>query len=388
MICFFRIAYVKILNIKEEQLSEKELLELISNYKNKSNINEKISPSSVRNIEELKNVFNHQVVFDNLFAYKEAIDYILVHLIDAKYMDKTIIQEQLLKLNQLMIEVLEEKIKEHYWYDEHGLARIGLSKLQNRIKDICDESKYFLIHLPHYGTRIPDEYKEDYYLDEEELEKNIFEYADYDTFYLYNKLYNTFGGVVNPYSRSFFDPERFFDDEQESMQVKHSLGWFYENAILEKKPLRDTKNKDKIAEYYHKHHNELNLKTAQKLRLYGRCTIIDCHSFSNTRYWFHDKNLALPDICIGYDEFHKDEFLVKTLEDAFKDYEVGVNTPYAGSLVPTDFYNKDERVKSVMIEINKKLYLKPNTIERSEGVDIIMDKIKSIRDTLSSSVST
>ena len=343
-------------------LSENELIKLIESYRNKSN--------------------SEKVTFDDLYIYKEAIDYIIENEIYRDTMDKTLIQKHLLELLEYMWKVYDKKIAEHYWYDEHNLAKHGLSSLARRIKDITNESKYFLVHLPHYGTLIPDKYRDDYYLDEDELNENIFEYADYNTYYLYNALYKEFGGVVNPNSRLFFDPERFFDDEQESMQVKHGLGWFYENAILDKKPLRSTKHKDEIAEYYHKHHAELNDKTAQKLRLYGKCTVIDCHSFSNTRYWFHDKSLALPDICIGYDDFHKDEFLVKTIEEEFEGYDVGVNTPYVGSLVPTNYYNKNGNVKSVMIEINKKLYLEPNSRESSEGSDVIKEKIENIKNIL------
>jgi len=41
------------------------------------------------------------------------------------------------------------------------------------------------------------------------------------------------------------------------MQVKHGLGWFYENTILDKKPLRTIKHKEEIAKYYHEHHDKL-----------------------------------------------------------------------------------------------------------------------------------
>ena len=363
-------------------MNQTELIELIDTYKNKKNIEKKSSTIYVNSFEELKNVFKLKVTFDSLFDYKEAIDYIIANEIYRDTMDKELIQKHLLDLFEHMCDVYDEKISEAYWYDEHNLAKSGLNSLSRRIKDITDESNYFLVHLPHYGTSIPEKYEADYYLDKEELYKNVFEYADYGTYNLYGSLYREFDGVANPNSRLFFDPERFFDDEQESMQTKHGLGWFYENAILDKKPLRSTIHKDEIAQYYHKHHAELNAKTAQKLRLYGRCTIIDCHSFSNTRYWFHDKSLALPDICIGYDDFHKDEFLVNTILEEFEAYDVGVNTPYVGSLVPTDYYNKNENVKSVMIEINKKLYLEPNTQEMSKGSDLIKEKIENIKNKL------
>lgn len=236
----------------------------------------------------------------------------------------------------------------------------------------------YVIHLPHCGTKIPKEYISDYYLSSEELQNNIFQYADYLTDELYRAFVHEFDHVINPYSRLFMDPERFFDDTKESMQIKHGLGWFYENAILEKKPLRTTKNKKEIIKYYKEHHNKLLSLVDKYLELHNQCTIIDCHSFSNERYWFHDKNLKLPDICIGFDEYHKDEAFVDTILNEFKEYNIAINTPYAGSLVPEQYYLKDSRVKSVMIEVNKKLYLEDDNITKSDNFINISNKFSTI----------
>ena len=238
-------------------------------------------------------------------------------------------------------------------------------------------NEHYLIHLPHAGTKIPAEYLSDYYLDEEELESNIFEYADLYTDELFGTLYKKFGGVKNENSRLFVDPERFGDDDAEAMQQKFQLGWFYENAILTKKPLRSTKNKTKIRKYFDEHHELLNAKTQEKLDKYDKCTVIDCHSFSNRRYWFHD-NIELPDICIGFEDMHIDTTLVEKIKTIFKGYDIGINTPYQGSLVPTNYWQKDKRVKSVMIEINKKLYLKDNHLSKNSNFSKIQSMIEEI----------
>ena len=92
---------------------------------------------------------------------------------------------------------------------------------------------HYLIHLPHCGTDIPVNYKEEYLLSKEELHDNVMQYCDLYTDEIFGSLYKSFGGVKNKYSRLFCDPERF-DDESEDMHKNHALGWFYENAILEK----------------------------------------------------------------------------------------------------------------------------------------------------------
>ncbi len=239
-------------------------------------------------------------------------------------------------------------------------------------------SRHYLIHLPHSGKDIPQYFLDDYLLSANELKENIYQYCDLFTDELFDALLREFGGVKSNYSRLFFDPERFGDDSAEPMQKKYGLGWFYENAILTKKPLRELNNKTKIRAYYDAHHKELNQKTAEKLALYDRCTIIDCHSFSNERYWFHDANIKLPDICIGFEENHVDRELLAIIQEEFKEYDIGINTPYVGSLVPTDYWGEDFRVKSVMIEINKKLYLEPDNLTKNDNFDAIKLKLNNI----------
>jgi N-formylglutamate amidohydrolase len=260
-----------------------------------------------------------------------------------------------------MTDVYKNKInsKDGWWEDEGGIIQGSISRMKSRIDSMFTK---YVIHIPHSGLEIPQKYKDDYLLSDDELQKNIEQYADYKTDKLYTSLTDRHDSVINPYSRLFMDPERFFDDERESMYLNHGLGWFYENAILEKKPLRKTTNKEEISKYYREHHEKLTNLVEEKLDMFGECIIIDCHSFSNERYWFHDKNLELPDICIGYDEFHKSEKVVNDLLDGFKEYDVSINTPYAGSLVPNRYYLKDKRVKSIMIEFNKKLYLEEDNI--------------------------
>ena len=249
----------------------------------------------------------------------------------------------------------------------------GLSSIMN---------KHYLIHLPHCGTDIPGRYMDDYFLSDDELNHNIIQYCDLYTDELFGSLYDAFGGTKNTYSRLFFDPERF-DDAYESMHQKFGLGWFYENAILCKKPLRKTDNKSRVRAYFEQHHQDLNEKTKQKLELYGKCTIIDCHSFSDERYWFHDQDLELPDICIGYEDGHVDPELVEIITNEFREFDIGINVPYAGSLVPTDYWQKDFRVRSVMIEINKKLYLDADNQTKSKNFETIKQKIDNILKSLS-----
>jgi len=198
---------------------------------------------------------------------------------------------------------------------------------------------------------------------------------------LFDTLFQQCGGVKSEYSRLFFDPERFGDDSFENMHKLHRLGWFYENAILEKKPLRSTKHKHSVRHYFDEHHAQLNQKTKKRLDTFGKCTVIDCHSFSDKRYWFH-KQMKLPDICIGFEQNHVDKKIVEAVQDLFMDYTIGINKPYEGSLVPTNYWGKDFRVKSVMIEINKKLYLEADHLTKNSQFKEIQERLNTLYKTI------
>ena len=82
--------------------------------------------------------------------------------------------------------------------------------------------------------------------------------------------------------------------------------------------------------------------------------LLDCHSFP--------ARMSDVDICIGFNEdWSKPD--IRTIEYAvnwFEDngFKVGINTPYSNSIAPECSF----RYHSIMLEINKKAYLKGNSI--------------------------
>jgi len=100
--------------------------------------------------------------------------------------------------------------------------------------------------------------------------------------------------------------------------------------------------------------------------------IFDCHSFPS---WplpvDQDQTLNRPDICIGVDEFHTPTELVEDIKLKFENvgFCVEVNQPYSGTLVPLKYFGRHNRVKSIMIEINRALYLENEPIDISRKED-------------------
>ena len=87
---------------------------------------------------------------------------------------------------------------------------------------------------------------------------------------------------------------------------------------------------------------------------------MDCHSYPDPplrcSQYMGD---AQFDFNIGTDGFHTPPSCIEASVAFFADrgFRLGIDEPYAGSIVPMKHYQKDARVKSIMLEINRTLYI-------------------------------
>ena len=168
------------------------------------------------------------------------------------------------------------------------------------------------------------------------------------------------------FSRNVCDVERFRDDSNES-ESGRGRGLFYthfEDGRQYRKYSAQIRQRV-LEELYDPHHALFTQEVKSKLQHYGRCWIIDCHSFSN--------KVGYPDFCIGTDDFHTPTDLHERLQHFIEHagYGVQVNFPYNGCIVPMEYYQKDSRVISIMIEVNKRLYLDEATFSKNSGFNKI-----------------
>ena len=92
----------------------------------------------------------------------------------------------------------------------------------------------------------------------------------------------------------------------------------------------------------------------------GVCLIIDCHSFASVALPYElDQTSDRADICVGTDPFHTPLSVRDAVVGAAEGegYSVAIDAPFSGALVPLSSYRKDRRVMSVMIEVNRRLYM-------------------------------
>ena len=216
-----------------------------------------------------------------------------------------------------------------------------------------------ILHIPHASTVLPNEVA--FLLGAKDLAYEVDAMTDHHT----DQLFDLSGArrCVFPVSRLVVDPERFIEDSMESV----GMGVVYTHTAAGE-ALRAISEIDRLAlinSYYHPHHTALTRMADECLEKHNQCLIIDCHSFP-AQPLPYENDLNRPDICIGTDAFHTQPELEATLVNSFQEYgySVAINSPFAGSLVPIDFYRKEPRVQSIMVELNRGLYSTPDKLSK------------------------
>ncbi|MBQ5998642.1 MAG: N-formylglutamate amidohydrolase [Treponema sp.] len=228
-----------------------------------------------------------------------------------------------------------------------------------------------VLHIPHSSLFIPDEALNNY--DKELLMKEFPLMTDRYTDELFNLPYTS---IIFPFSRLFCDVERFRNDEQEEMSQK-GMGVIYTKTHnnIEYRKISEEEKLNILTQYYDMHHQKFEQLVTEKLRKYNEVLIVDCHSF-NPYPLPHEKDKSdRPEICIGVDDFHTDKELYKHFNICFeyKKYKTKINSPFSGSIVPLRFYGKDKRVKSIMIELNRGLYMNEKSVKNKNFENLKKD---------------
>jgi N-formylglutamate deformylase len=238
-----------------------------------------------------------------------------------------------------------------------------------------------ILHIPHASRHIPGALKGQFVLDDHAMEGEMALVTDAFT----DELFDCAGArrVVCPVSRLVVDVERFSNDRDEPMS-KAGQGMIYTKTCLGE-PLRRALSEEErrilTSACYVPHHELLRRAVLEELLSSGKALIVDCHSFPSRPLpcdGSQDENR--PDFCIGTDVFHTPPGLLQTVESALcgYGYTVRVNSPYSGSLVPSAYYRKNPNVWSVMIEVNRNLYMDEKTGAKSSGFESVKNAIQAI----------
>lgn len=104
--------------------------------------------------------------------------------------------------------------------------------------------------------------------------------------------------------------------------------------------------------------------------------LIDCHSFSSFSTGLCEIDYDKPvDICIGFndDESKPDDAFIGFVADYFKGcgYRVGINVPFSNSKT----FDSNKPYHSLMIEINKSLYMDESNLEKTNNYNQLHNEI-------------
>ena len=234
--------------------------------------------------------------------------------------------------------------------------------LKKRRGKIIRDYEGILLHIPHSSTAFPDDSHYSF-KDLDEEEKLLIDYYTDELFIPSDKAWNI-SFVVFPYCRLYCDVERLVKDPLEY----EGLGISYHRTVDSDYLPFEERSFSTLSEsfhYYADFHAEVSKKLVD-MTIMNRILLIDCHSFSN-RPNLLNSNPPDIDICIGYndDETCPNRVVIGNIVRFFESfgYKVGTNEPFSNSKtfsVPVQYH-------TIMIEINKRLYMDERTLEKKEG---------------------
>lgn len=249
-----------------------------------------------------------------------------------------------------------------------------------RQEDFAGYPDWVVLHVPHDSVYIPPDVLPQFAVNESALQSELLLMTDHHTHDLFRAGQCQNQVVRASVSRLVVDVERFSDDAMEPMS-SCGMGVIYTktaNQELLRHKLSETERKALLDDYYYPHHVRLEAMVDEKLSRFGQCLVLDCHSFPSSSLPYElNQDPDRPDICIGTDLFHTPDSLRKAFVSAFeeKGYKVRLDSPFSGALVPLRHYRQDSRVKAIMVEINRALYLDETTGALLTGFEKLSQRI-------------
>jgi N-formylglutamate amidohydrolase len=220
-----------------------------------------------------------------------------------------------------------------------------------------------IVHIPHASRAIPAAVRRAFTATPEQVDRELATITDHLTDRLFDPA-RALGATlfVNRQSRLVIDPERFRNDADESMAAT-GMGAVRLRTVagddLRAPDFPPAARAALLAKHYDPYARALDDLAHALVDRFGRCLIIDAHSYSPTVRYL--AGAPSPPICLGFAPPHAPDALIAAWRAGpLRDIAWLPNAPFAGSYVPSTFWAAhDPRLQSVMIEVEKSLYLDP-----------------------------
>lgn len=140
---------------------------------------------------------------------------------------------------------------------------------------------------------------------------------------------------------------------------------------LHERKLTVSELQERLQRFYEPYHAELAAIISQVKARFGRVWHISCHCMSAVGAPTHpDKDQPRADICLGNRDgsSSSNEFL-EIAKRAFETlgYTVTLNSPYKGGELNRRHGDPQNGQESIMVEVNKKLFMDVKTFRKTEG---------------------
>ena len=243
-------------------------------------------------------------------------------------------------------------------------------------------SAFAILHIPHSSTVVPPAARSGLSVTDAALAHEILHLTDHFTDEIYSIDDPLAVQLVYPVSRLVVDPERFTDDEKESMAA-HGMGVVY-TRTLDGAPLRATlaasDRRALIETYYEPHHARLTALVDEAVTAHGAALVLDGHSYPSRPHPFEDASRPRPEVCLGTDGFHTPEWLFEEAARLCRGagFSVDRDQPFAGAIVPSKRYSTDRSVLSLMLELRRDTYVDEESGAKRPQFDEVRARMQTI----------
>ena len=265
----------------------------------------------------------------------------------------------------------------HRLLDKHGFQSIAFQDISTFFVNHKHGGRLYrrlILHVPHASKVFPPSSKH-IFIDLDCDERLLVDYYTDELFVPSHECENI-EALVFPYCRLYCDVERMVNDPLEGKGL--GISFYHDVRYRFGIRRRSFSSLEEAFKLYVDFHAEMSKSI---IKDWDRKLLIDCHSFSS------QPNLLCSnppdiDICIGFndDSTRPEKVVIGKIKEHFlsRGYKVGINTPFSNSKT----FEVPVRYHSVMIEVNKRLYMNEQTLEKTDGFDRLKADIQSLYDKL------
>jgi N-formylglutamate deformylase len=234
-----------------------------------------------------------------------------------------------------------------------------------------DPSSPYVVHVPHSSTRIPDDVRAQIVLEDFALAQELALVTDAGTEELAREAAAAATPrpwlFVNRLSRLVVDPERLPDAHEVMHKVGMGSVYTRTSAGL---VLRGDEQADALSRRFAVPYEKAMADLVdERISATGRAVVLDLHSYPvvaqpHERY----QGARRPQVCLGVDFDHTPAALVERVSRAFAEVgDVVVNEPFVGTYIPIRHFGRDNKVTSVMVDLRRDTYLRPDGSLEPQG---------------------